>query len=155
MKNYADLRPLRSDEVCRKISEAHKGRKHSEEHRRKNSEAKKGQEPWNKGKKTGPRTDAKYCFEGKPLGTWVELLGVGYSSLKEHLQTYGDLSHCEAYREYAGLPSLTKHLGRTRSEWAELLGVTIHSVDYHLKKHGDLTRCKKWRSELGVDNSPF
>jgi len=46
-----------SEETKRKMSEAHKGKKHSEETKRKMSEAKMGRIPWNKGK--SPSEEAK------------------------------------------------------------------------------------------------
>lgn len=48
---YGMLSGKHSEETCEKIRKANTGKKFSEEHRQKLSAAKKGKEPWNKGKK--------------------------------------------------------------------------------------------------------
>jgi hypothetical protein len=65
----------RPPEVCKNISEGHKGqvsywkgKKLSEEHKRKLSDAKKGKAPWNKGKINNPEKKiCKDCNIEKPV----------------------------------------------------------------------------------------
>tara|TARA_Y100000780_G_scaffold133768_1_gene120330 strand:+ start:50 stop:355 length:306 start_codon:yes stop_codon:yes gene_type:complete len=64
-----------SEETKRKMSEAHKGKKHSEETKRKMSEAKMGRIPWNKGKSPSEETKRKMS-EAQKVRRNQESLGV-------------------------------------------------------------------------------
>lgn len=66
--NRGRKHPIRSDEYRKKLSASLTGRKHTESHRRKISEGKKGSIPWNKGR-TGVYSEETRSRIGVKKGT--------------------------------------------------------------------------------------
>lgn len=118
-----------SEETKRKISIASSSRKHTDDAKRKISEATTGKKKTideeTKRRLSELRKNRKHTEESRRK---IREAVKGYKRTEEHQRKI-----CEALYKKS-----KRHNGKTINEWAQLLGVHRDKVDYHLRQHGHL-----------------